>query len=489
MTQKIQTYFKYAILAGLLYMPVFGFLTILPIRIWDESRLAINAYEMFNNGNFIVTFFKGNPDMWNTKPPLLIWFQVFFMKLLGVGELAVRMPSALAAFFTCVVLLIFSQKYLKSFWFGFIAILVLITTHGYINLHATRTGDYDALLTLFTTLSALLFFAFTETKKDKHLYLFFLFTALAVLTKSITGLLFLPGIFIYGLIQKQIIPLLKNKHFYIGVCSLLILVLGYYFLREFYNEGYIEAVKNNELGGRYLTVIEKQEHQFLFYFYNFMDFQITPWFLLIPCGIVTGLVMKNKKMNRITLFSFLMISTFFFVISSAQTKLEWYDVPMYPFLAILIAVFVYYIFCLLKDFDWFNQTLKVNIAPFVFLFLLGFAPYQKIFNKTHLPTEYRWKVDFYEISYFLQEAIKGKHDVNNQYLLYDGYKAHNLFYVNILNDKGVKFSFKDWKKLADKDIVIAHQGNIKKYIKENYKQEIIHTTGNIVTYKIYGKKD
>ncbi len=46
---------KYLILAILVYMPIFGHLDTLPIRIWDESRLAINAFEMYKNGDFIVT--------------------------------------------------------------------------------------------------------------------------------------------------------------------------------------------------------------------------------------------------------------------------------------------------------------------------------------------------------------------------------------------------------------------------------------------------
>src|SRR5690606_9717613 len=100
--------------------------------IWDEARLAINAYEMSQNGNLIVTYFDGAPDMWNTKPPLLIWIQALFIKMFGFNELAIRLPSAIAALFTCVVILIFSEKYLKNFWFGFIAVVVLVTSQGYI---------------------------------------------------------------------------------------------------------------------------------------------------------------------------------------------------------------------------------------------------------------------------------------------------------------------------------------------------------------------
>jgi len=43
-------------------MPIFGHLDTLPIRISDESRLAINAYEMLKNKNYLVTHFEGKPD-------------------------------------------------------------------------------------------------------------------------------------------------------------------------------------------------------------------------------------------------------------------------------------------------------------------------------------------------------------------------------------------------------------------------------------------
>ena len=171
---------KYVILVLLLAVPIFGFLDTLPIRIYDEARIAINAMEMFHSGDYIVTFFDYCPEMWNTKPPLLIWCQVFFMHIVGTNEIAIRLPSALAVFATCITLLVFSLRYLKNFWLAFIAIITLITCDGYVGTHISRTGDYDALLTFFTTLSCLLFFAYSETKKTKFLYLFF--TALLLAT-------------------------------------------------------------------------------------------------------------------------------------------------------------------------------------------------------------------------------------------------------------------------------------------------------------------
>ena len=145
------TIIKILLFIGIIYFPIFLHLEYLPIRIWDEARLAINAYEMHENSNFLITYFKGNPDMWNTKPPLMIWFQVFFIKLFGVGELAIRLPSAIVAFLTCVSVMFFSLKYLKSYWFGLFAVIILITSDGYISIHGARTGDYDSLLVFFLT--------------------------------------------------------------------------------------------------------------------------------------------------------------------------------------------------------------------------------------------------------------------------------------------------------------------------------------------------
>lgn len=487
MTQLLRRYFKYVLVVTLLYFPIFGHLDILPIRIWDEARLAINAYEMANNGDFIVTHFDGKPDIWNTKPPLMIWIQASMMKLTGVNEVSVRFPSAIAAFLTCIVLLVIALWYLKDFWFGFIAILVLITTSGYISIHGSRTGDYDTLLALFTTLSGFSFFAFCESGKNKHLYLFFTFTILAVLTKGVTGLLFLPAIAIYSIMRKQFIPLLKNRQFYIGMFSFVVLVGSYYLLREFQNPGYLKAVYYNELGGRYLQPIEGNGQEFWFFYDNIINNRYAAWYLLVPCGLSLGLVGVDKKIYRLALFSALMVCTFFLVISGGQTKLEWYDIPLYPFLAVLVAIFIHFVFNLLKNWELVNKTLRVNVLPYLFVFILTILPYKAIINKTYKPKEIEWEKQFYEIGYFLRDAAKGIHNVNGQFLIYDGYSAQNLFYMNVLNDKGIQLSFKSADKLENGDVVIVCQDKMKDYIANHYQISPIAQSNNIFTYKIVDK--
>src|SRR6476469_4901663 len=109
--ERWQLVIKIVIFLVLCYFPIFLHLDSLSIRLWDESRLANNAIEMGINKNYIVTYYGGQPDMWNTKPPLMIWLQVFFGNLIGFNELSIRLPSAFAALFTVWLIALFTSKY------------------------------------------------------------------------------------------------------------------------------------------------------------------------------------------------------------------------------------------------------------------------------------------------------------------------------------------------------------------------------------------
>ncbi len=155
----------------LIALPFFLFLGRDAIQIWDEARNTLNLYEMYKSGNLLVTTYQGEPDMWNTKPPFFHWIQLIFVNIFGFNEFALRLPSAISGFLTCLVLGVFLKKYIKSNFLALSASFVLATSSGFIDIHSSRTGDYDAMLVLFTTITALSLFSYSETKKNKFLYL------------------------------------------------------------------------------------------------------------------------------------------------------------------------------------------------------------------------------------------------------------------------------------------------------------------------------
>ncbi|MDR0364857.1 MAG: glycosyltransferase family 39 protein [Bacteroidales bacterium] len=476
------------LLIALLYQPVFGHLGTFPIRMWDESRLAVNAYEMYRDGDIIVTRFGESPDRWNTKPPLLIWCQALCMKIFGPGEFALRLPSAMATFLTCCFLLFFCSKYLKKYWLGFIAVLFLITATGYVREHGTRTGDYEAMLALFTTLSYLFFFIFLETNKKKYLYYFFIGLALGVLTKSVSCLIFLPGLAVYILCQKKLLYLLKNRDFYIGLGIFLILVFGYYITRELVGPGYLKTVYGNELGGRFLHVQDEHNHNGWYYITNFIKQNRFAFSWTIPTGLLIGLLSKDQKVKRLTLYSFIMIIGYTLFISISKTKLNWYDHPLYPFLAILAGLFCYTIFDLINKIPASKHQLIFNILPFVFLFVVFKQPYQKIFNMTNSPVESKWGADFYRVSYFLRDGLRGKKDLNGYTIIVEAYEPQIFFYTNILCDRGVKLKKTFVSGLTTANNVIASKPQHHEYIKENFEYEITYHDKNLIVYNLTAKQ-
>ncbi len=480
---------KYVLWLIIISIPLFMSLTVLTIQLWDESLQGVNAYEMLKNGNWIVTYSEGQPDMWNTKPPLMIWCIVIMMKLFGTGLFALRFPSALAGLFTCVLLLILSRRYMKTFWYGFIASLVLITCNGYVHLHGTRTGDYDALLTLFTTSYAICFFLFVETGKNKFLLFTFFFVILACFTKGIGGLLFLPALLIYAAIRRVLVSIFKNKYFYWGLLLFFLFVAGYYLLRENMTPGYLKAVWDCEIGGRYTSVIEGHTGTRWFYYQNFIAGRLQYWYLLVPCGILTGIFSANILLKRITIYSTILCFTFILILSFGESKQHTYDIPSYPFLALLVGIFIYHIFSLIRSKVNVSNIMTYNVLPYLLLFLIFIIPYSAIIKKTYKPEE-KWQNEIYNpIIFFLKDALKNKPDVDGFHLVTNDVKYHTLFYVYMLNEQNKKIDYKDISALQPNDKIIAYQKNTKEYIEQNYDYTEIYLADRINGYKIIKKKN
>jgi 4-amino-4-deoxy-L-arabinose transferase-like glycosyltransferase len=93
---------------------------------------------------------------------------------------------------------------------GLLAGLALLTSKGFVAGHVARTGDYEALLLLFTTSQVLAVFAWLQTRQRRFLFLAGATVGLAVLTKGIAGLLFLPGIGIEVIRRGRLVTLLRQ---------------------------------------------------------------------------------------------------------------------------------------------------------------------------------------------------------------------------------------------------------------------------------------
>ena len=470
----------------LVSIPLFLRLDKQPVRIWDEARLAMNAYEMSRDGNLLVTHFEGSPDMWNTKPPMMIWMQAACIKIFGLNEFAVRLPAAVAGLLTCVFLFWFSKRYFEDYMPGLIACLVLVTTNGYIHIHAARTGDYDALLALFTTIFCCSLFLYIEKQSARYLHLFFAALTLSVLAKGVQGLLFLPALAGYVIYRRQFIPLLKNKWLYIHMLLFLLVAGGYYVLREIFNPGYLLAVWNNELGGRYLGTLEENRQPFNYYFLQLKNWLYKTWWWLSVAGIVVGIFAGIFRMRRLTIFVALLSLTYLLFISVSQTKLEWYAVPLYPLLCWLPAMLFYRLVLYLRGPD-IHPTARLAL-PLLMLVLVFMFPYVNIVRKVYYGREYTWDEELYPISYVLQSAHRGHASLSGHVVCYQGYNTQLLFYIRALNRQGQQIDFAEASGLRTGTLAIASEPEIKRYIETHYTYEVAREYYNTRIYKILAVK-
>jgi len=461
--------------------PLFLHLGSLPMQLFDEARIAVSAQEMLRNHNLLVVHYGGAPDMWSVKPPLMVWLQTLSMQLCGMHEWATRLPGAIASTCTCVILYLFFV-WKKAPLAGFISVLVLITSQGFVTLHCNRTGDYDALLTFFTTAYCFSYFAYLHLGKLKFLYLTFIFLALAVLTKGVAAMLFFPAILLFTVYKKSLLRLLKEKHFYIGLVAFLVLVLAYYLLREHYNPGYIQAVWQNELGGRYSQALEGNKGTFLYYFHNMALHQFKPWYWLVVPGVLAGLFVDNKKYRDLTVYLFLLSALFLLIISSAQTKLYWYAMPMYPFLSAIVGLFVYYVFTMLQRRGRWTEYLSYLLMPVIFL-----LPYKEaIALSTALPNIGSQRMDNEHMAEYLHDALQGKQSITGRAVIYTGYHANINWYLEALGHKNDIQN--NLNKADSEENIIVFQDSVKKYMETHYQTTILQTYHNVTVYRLNGKR-
>ncbi|HEY1045138.1 MAG TPA: phospholipid carrier-dependent glycosyltransferase [Bacteroidia bacterium] len=383
----------------------------LPIVQWDESRLAVNAAEMSINKNWMVTHFEGQADLYNTKPPLMIWLQTLSIYIFGLNEFAIRFPSALAGAL-CILFCGF-QVYLmtKSIWFGMLSSILLTLSYGFIQLHGTLTGDYDSLLALFVFLSFAQLYNFIFQPKSFSIAKQLIYLSLCIMTKSAAAFITLP-------IYFAAIFAFKNgkgtlKYIYLWTCASLIF-LTYCLIREYIQAGYLDAIWANDFHGRFSKPLEGHTSQWYYYCVNLLTTRYSYFIYLLPVATFIGIKYKNRALNFFSLVLFL----YLILLSIAKTRIHWYDTPLLPFIGIVISVGIH----VFLNHHLITKRVQIITAVVCILFTVPL-----MIEKTEFITKHKGMVlDFghYELSQFMR-TYKGKDTVG---YIANWYDAEFYFY-------------------------------------------------------------
>ena len=163
-----------------LYLP----LGLAPLFDLDEGAFSEATREMLRGGDYITTYLNGHLRF--DKPILIYWLQLFSVKLLGLNEFALRLPSAIAGTLWAGAVYIFTRKEF-DYKVAFFTTLFMLSAIQ-VNLIA-KAAIADSLLNLFIALSMFSIYRYYQERKNGYLYLTFLFMALGFLTKGPVAIL------------------------------------------------------------------------------------------------------------------------------------------------------------------------------------------------------------------------------------------------------------------------------------------------------------
>ena len=173
------------LMAVAVFVAFFWRLGDIPLYDLDEGAFTEATREMLESGNYVTPYRDGEPRY--DKPVLIYWLQAASVKLLGLNELALRLPSALAATLWAWAIYRFGRERLDA-TAAVVAVLVManVLQVGIIAKAATA----DAVLNLFLALAFFDIYRYAAAPARGPLVRAYLWMGLGFLTKGPVAVFF-----------------------------------------------------------------------------------------------------------------------------------------------------------------------------------------------------------------------------------------------------------------------------------------------------------
>ena len=151
--------------------------------LWDEAALGYNAYSILETakdeyGQILPIIFKSFGDY---KPGLYVYLVLPFIKIFGVNELSVRLPSIIVGSLLPIFIYLLIKKISpKSYQIALIA--SIITAFNPYNIHFSRGAWETNILTVELVLACYFFYSYIQSQKSKYLIFSSLIFGLSLFT-------------------------------------------------------------------------------------------------------------------------------------------------------------------------------------------------------------------------------------------------------------------------------------------------------------------
>ena len=303
----------------------------------DEARHGINAYEMLQSGDYVVSTFMGEPDFWNLKPPLTYYCIALCYQLFGFSAFSLRFYSALSMLLTMTIMALWTKKRYGSISSIFCQLFWLACAMVY-GPHFARFGDADAQMLLFYVIAMLCMLQ--SPKNLKWLYGSAVCFGLAFMSKSWHAALIPVTCFVFvcvtGLIRK-----LRLRNYLLLIFFGLLPIMPWAVAR-YMRDGMAFFIHSlvKDVGHR-ATTIHEGHFGTTFYYVKYLlsDPAVTLGLVLCAAAFIwKGCLRTRFSTDHIGLALWFLVPLILY--SACVSKLAWYIFVSLPALAIGLGMAV-----------------------------------------------------------------------------------------------------------------------------------------------------
>jgi 4-amino-4-deoxy-L-arabinose transferase-like glycosyltransferase len=371
---------------------------------YDEATYAEVTHESLAHGNYFSLTYLNTPYF--RKPPLLFWLTDTTNEIIPNVQYATRLPSAIAALLLIGVVMLICFEASGSMGAALLGGILLATTSAF--MESAREVRFDTLAALFISAT---FYAFIRALRSPHQQKWYLaagvFFGLAVLAKDVLAIFAGVAVLAYVLLERRS-DFIRNRYFWGGAALALLIVLPWHLYETLrYGDAFWDSYIGTEVFSRVATNIfgaglGPTNADYLSYFFTFP----APWTELF-CVLVVIFPFIYKKadvgVRHVVATSFVTIAAVLLIIFSAHTKALSYLIPIYPFMAIAIALMLFEIWKQIKN-EW-PSFIKGGLCIALLLCVL-YAAWFTVINTLHINVYYLYQVEYSFEEMHIGELIK-----------------------------------------------------------------------------------
>ncbi|MET3120695.1 4-amino-4-deoxy-L-arabinose transferase-like glycosyltransferase [Oxalobacteraceae bacterium GrIS 2.11] len=302
----------------------------------DEGRYAEMAREMVVTGDWITP--RLNAIKYFEKPPLQTWMNAITFELFGLGEWQARLWTGLSALFG-IGLIGYTGSRLFSPKVGITAAVVLASSFWWAGMGHVNSLDMGLSGMMTLALCGLLLAQrdqATPREQRNGMLLCWLGMALATMSKGPMAIV-LPGavLFIYTFVARDW-RIWQRLHLGKGLLLYFAVTAPWFVLVSQANEEFLHFFFIHEHVERFLSKVHHRDGPW-YYFIPLLIVGIFPWLGLLLQSLWHGTKQQASTFQPGKLL-LVWAAFIFFFFSTSSSKLPSYILPIFPALALLIAM-------------------------------------------------------------------------------------------------------------------------------------------------------